>query len=59
MSEVPRGDTASVAVWALAAAAGADCARVHDVRASLDAVRVAAAWREGAGNAIPAGVPHP
>ena len=32
---------------ALAATAGAYCVRVHDVRAGLDAVRVAAAWKEG------------
>lgn len=39
-------DTASAAVSALAAAAGAFCVRVHDVRASLDAVRMAAAHGE-------------
>lgn len=40
----PAGrDAATVAVSALAAAAGAWCVRVHDVRGSLDAVRVAAA----------------
>ena len=54
----PQRDRASVAVSALAATAGAYCVRVHDVRAGLDAVRVAAAWKEGAGNAIPAGVPR-
>ena len=31
----------------LAAAAGAWCVRVHDVRPNADAVRVAAAWRAG------------
>jgi dihydropteroate synthase len=40
----PAGrDDATAAVSALAAAAGAWCVRVHDVRGSLDAVRVAAA----------------
>ena len=52
-------DTASAAVSALAAAAGAYCVRVHDVPASLDAVRVAAAWRKGAADAIPGGAPGP
>jgi dihydropteroate synthase len=52
-------DTASAAVSALATAAGASCVRVHDVAASLDAVRVAEAWGEGAGHAIPGGVPGP
>ncbi|MDT7728733.1 MAG: dihydropteroate synthase [Actinomycetota bacterium] len=37
-------DCASAAVSALAAAAGAYCVRVHDVRSTLDAVRVADAW---------------
>ncbi|WP_307858054.1 dihydropteroate synthase [Cellulomonas fulva] len=37
-------DHATAAVTALAAAAGAWCVRVHDVAASADAVRVAAAW---------------
>jgi dihydropteroate synthase len=37
-------DAASAAISALAAAGGAYCVRVHDVRASLDAVLVAAAW---------------
>ncbi|WP_240634089.1 MULTISPECIES: dihydropteroate synthase [Streptomyces] len=37
-------DMATAAVSALAAAAGAYCVRVHDVTATLDAVRVAAAW---------------
>jgi dihydropteroate synthase len=45
----PRGiaerDAATAATTALAAFAGAWCVRVHDVRASLDAVRVAAAWQ--------------
>ena len=37
-------DGATAAVSALAAAAGAFCVRVHDVRRSRDAVEVAAAW---------------
>nr|WSY49856.1 dihydropteroate synthase [Streptomyces sp. NBC_00886] len=37
-------DVATAAVSALAAAAGAFCVRVHDVRSSLHAVCVAAAW---------------
>ena len=43
---VPPGerDDATAAVSALAAAAGAWCVRVHAVRATADAVRVAAAW---------------
>jgi len=40
-------DVATAAVSALAAAAGAWCVRVHDVRPNADAVRVAAAWRAG------------
>jgi dihydropteroate synthase len=38
-------DQATVAITALAAAAGAWCVRVHQVPPSVDAVRVAAAWR--------------
>jgi dihydropteroate synthase len=38
-------DDATVAVTALMAAAGAWCARVHEVPANSDAVRVAEAWR--------------
>jgi dihydropteroate synthase len=41
-------DDATVAVTALAAAAGAWCARVHEVPANSDAVRVAEAWRTAA-----------
>ncbi len=41
-------DDATVAVTALAAAAGAWCARVHEVPANSDAVRVAEAWRRAA-----------
>jgi dihydropteroate synthase len=37
-------DAATAAITALAAAAGAWAVRVHDVRPSVDAVRVAAAW---------------
>jgi dihydropteroate synthase len=40
-------DVATAAVSALAAAAGAYCVRVHDVRSTLDAVRVATAWADG------------
>ena len=39
-------DDATVAVSALAAAEGAYCVRVHDVRSTMDAVRTAAKWRE-------------
>jgi dihydropteroate synthase len=38
-------DQATVAISALAAAAGAWCVRVHQVPPNVDAVRVAAAWR--------------
>ncbi len=38
-------DDASAAITALAAVGGAWCVRVHEVGASADAVRVAAAWR--------------
>jgi dihydropteroate synthase len=40
-------DDATAAVSALAAAAGVWCVRVHDATASVDAVRVGQAWREG------------
>ena len=40
-------DTATAAVTALAAAAGAWAVRVHDVAPSADTVRVAAAWAAG------------
>lgn len=47
---VERRDDATAATSALAAAAGAWCVRVHEVAGSVDAVRVAAAWRAaGAG----------
>ena len=41
-----ESDDATVAITALAAAAGAWCVRVHKVPANVDAVRVAAAWRD-------------
>jgi dihydropteroate synthase len=41
-------DQGTVAITALAAAAGAWCARVHQVPPNVDAVRVAAAWRASA-----------
>jgi dihydropteroate synthase len=41
-------DDATVAVTALAAVAGAWCARVHEVPANVDAVRVASAWQAAA-----------
>jgi dihydropteroate synthase len=40
-------DQATVAITALAAAAGAWCVRVHEVPPNADAVLVAAAWRGG------------
>ncbi|HEX4016109.1 MAG TPA: dihydropteroate synthase [Frankiaceae bacterium] len=43
---VDRRDAATVATTALAAEHGAWAVRVHAVRASADAVRVAAAWRK-------------
>ncbi len=46
-------DDATVAVTALAAAAGAWCARVHEVPANSDAVSVAEAWRAAAREARP------
>jgi dihydropteroate synthase len=45
-----ESDEASVAVATLAAAAGAWCVRVHNVRPTADAVRVAAAWRAASGS---------
>jgi dihydropteroate synthase len=44
---VGERDDATVAVTALAAAAGAWCVRVHDARGNVDAVRVARAWELG------------
>jgi dihydropteroate synthase len=41
-----RSDDATVALTALAVAAGAWCVRVHAVPANVDAVRVAARWRQ-------------
>ncbi len=40
-------DAATAATSALAAAAGAWCVRVHEVGSTVDAVRVAHAWRRG------------
>jgi dihydropteroate synthase len=48
-------DGATVAVTALAAAAGAWCVRVHQVPLNADAVRVASAWHQAA--APPAAAP--
>ena len=45
-------DDATVAVTALAAAAGAWCSRVHEVPGNSDAVRVAEAWRAAAPEAV-------
>ncbi|WP_376699412.1 dihydropteroate synthase [Promicromonospora citrea] len=53
----PRArDDATAAISALSAAAGAWCVRVHTVRASADAVRVASAWSAARG-ASPVGSP--
>ena len=43
-----ENDDATVAITAIAAAAGAWCVRVHQVPANADAVRVAAAYRAAA-----------
>nr|WP_225224896.1 dihydropteroate synthase [Cellulomonas sp. JH27-2] len=43
-------DHATAAISALAAANGAWCVRVHDVPASVDAVRVAGAWQAAQGS---------
>ena len=43
-------DAATDAVTAIAAARGVWAVRVHDVRGSKDAVRVAAAWTGGGGS---------
>jgi dihydropteroate synthase len=45
-------DDATVAVTALAAAAGAWCSRVHEVPGNSDAVRVAEAWQAAAREAV-------
>lgn len=45
-------DDATAATSALAATSGAWCVRVHEVRSSADAVRVAAAWRTAAGDPV-------
>lgn len=44
---VAERDDATLAVSALAAAAGTWCVRVHDARGNVDAVRVARAWCGG------------
>jgi dihydropteroate synthase len=44
--EVAERDDATAAVTALAAASGGWCVRVHAVKASAEAVRVAARWRD-------------
>jgi dihydropteroate synthase len=57
---VDERDDATVAVTALAAAAGAWCVRVHAVPANADAVRVAARWRDAAPlSSAPASAPAP
>lgn len=48
-------DDATAAISALAAAKGAWAVRVHAVRPSIAATRVAQAWAAGTGPAIPAG----
>ena len=48
---LPGRDTATAAVSALAAHAGAWGVRVHDVDSTMDAVAVAAAWQLGASRA--------
>ncbi len=50
-------DDATVAVTALAAAAGVWCVRVHEVPGNADAVRVAEAWRHAAAGEARAGQP--
>ncbi|MGE5134994.1 MAG: dihydropteroate synthase [Gemmatimonadota bacterium] len=50
-------DDATVAVTALAAAAGVWCVRVHEVPGNADAVRVAEAWRHAAAGPARAGLP--
>jgi dihydropteroate synthase len=46
-------DDATIAVTALAVAAGAWCVRVHVVPGNLDAVRVATRWRQACAEAAP------
>ena len=46
-------DDATVAVTALAVAAGAWCVRVHAVPGNLDAVRVATRWRQECAADVP------
>jgi dihydropteroate synthase len=45
-------DDATIAVTALAVAAGAWCVRVHAVPGNMDAVKVAERWREAAAEAV-------
>ena len=45
--EVSGRDAATAAITSISAAAGAWGVRVHDVKPSADAVRVAAAWTAG------------
>jgi dihydropteroate synthase len=45
-------DDATIAVTALAAAAGAWCVRVHAAAGNVDAVRVAQRWREASAEAV-------
>ena len=52
-------DGATVAITALAAAAGAWCARVHQVPLNADAVRVAAAWHNARAAPAAAGAADP
>ena len=52
-------DAATVAVTALAAAAGAWAVRVHDVPGNVDAARVATAWRSASPAAAAQPVPGP
>ncbi len=49
---VTERDDATVASSALAAAAGAWCLRVHEVRGSADAVRLVAAWATAGAGAV-------
>jgi dihydropteroate synthase len=48
-------DDATVAITALAAATGAWCARVHEVPANVDAVRIAQAWEDAVAAGGPGG----
>jgi dihydropteroate synthase len=50
-------DDATIAISALAAAAGAWCVRVHVVPGNLDAVRVASRWRQADADSPPVSEP--